>query len=161
PTETPEPTETPSEPSASPPPGEAIVVVGGLIRARLTTDMAGTVTPRSSEIQPVLVPEDRAFWQWDIKPTSSGEYTVTVHLTVLEADTDVPLIADQVLAIPLQVNQTPRKVASQAWFGIKEIATVLGALGVSVVAVVGFLVRWFIKRRRVRPGAGGGPASPA
>lgn len=148
---TPSPDPTPTA-SASPSlaPGEARVLVGGLISGRLTSDMPGTIALLSSQVQPVLTPEDRATWQWDVTPTSAGTYTLQVHLTVLRAETSQPLIADQVIEIPLQVNQTAAKTAEQAWFGVKEVVGVLSAAGVSLVAVIGFAARWFIKRRRAR-----------
>ena len=143
------------EPSVEPSllPGEARVRIGGLISTRLTSNMPGTVRPLSSEIQPVVTPEDRATWQWDVTPTHVGEYLLQVHVSVLRAETSQPLIADQVVEIPLTVDRTLAKTAEQAWFGMKEVLTVLGAAGVSLVAVVGFVGRWFIKRRRARAAA--------
>ena len=40
---------------------------------------------------------------------------------------------------------------------MKEILTVLSAAGVSLVAVVGFVVRRFVKRRRARAAAAMAP----
>ncbi len=144
------------EPSASslpPAPGEAVVQVGGMVRARLTTDMPGTMTPLGTDIQPVLTPEDRATWQWDLTPSQAGSWQLQVHVSVLKAETDQPLIADQVITIPMRVDQTNAKRAEQAWFGIKEVVGVLSAAGVSLVAVVGFIARGFVKRRRARAAA--------
>ncbi len=127
-----------------------MVRIGGLISTRLTSNMPGTVRPLSSEIQPVVTPEDRATWQWDVTPSSVGVYRLQVHVSVLRAETSQPLIADQVIEIPLTVDRTLAKTAEQAWFGMKEFLTVLSAAGISLVAVVGFIVRRIIKRRRAR-----------
>jgi len=143
----------PSESSLPPAPGEAVVRVGGMVRARLTTDMPGTMTPLGTDIQPVLTPEDRATWEWDLTPSQAGRWQLQVHVSVLKAETDQPLIADQVITIPMRVDQTNAKRAEQAWFGIKEVVGVLSAAGVSLVAVVGFVVRSAVKRRRARAAA--------
>jgi hypothetical protein len=144
------PTETPpaSEPPTPPAPGEAVVRVGGLVSTRLTSNMPGSIAPLGSAVQPVLTPDDRAVWQWDLTPSRSGSYLLQVHVSVLRAETNQPLIADQVIEIPLTVEQTAAKTAERAWFGIKEVVGVLSAAGVSLVAVVGFFVRWLVKRRR-------------
>ena len=137
------------DPSAHPTllPGETRVRIGGLISTRLTSNMPGTVNRLSSEIQPVVTPADLATWQWDVTPSRVGEYRLQVHVSVLRAETSQPLIADQVIEIPLTVDRTVAKTAEQAWFGMKEVLTVLSAAGVSLVAVVGFVVRRFVKRR--------------
>ena len=132
-----------------------------MVRTRLTSDVPGTVTPYGTEIQPVLTPDDRAKWEWDITPTQAGVYELQVHVSVLRADTEQPLIADQVIEIPVTVEQTNAKRAEQAWFGIKEVVGVLGAAGVSLVAVVGFIVRSVVKRRRTRRAASAGQGPPA
>lgn len=150
----------PSESSLPPAPGEAVVRVGGMVRARLTTDMPGTMTPLGSDIQPVLTPEDRATWQWDLTPSQAGTWQLQVHVSVLKAETDQPLIADQVITIPMAVDQTNAKRAEQAWFGIKEVVGVLGAAGVSLVAVIGFIARSVVKRRRARAAAAAAQQPP-
>ena len=150
----------PTESSAPPVPGEAVVRVGGMVRARLTTDMPGTMTPLGSDIQPVLTPEDRATWQWDLTPSQAGTWQLQVHVSVLKAETDQPLIADQVITIPMAVDQTNAKRAEQAWFGIKEVVGVLGAAGVSLVAVIGFIARSVVKRRRARAAAAAAQQPP-
>jgi hypothetical protein len=124
-----------------------------MVRARLTSDMPGTVTPLGTDVQPVLTPEDRATWQWDLTPSQAGRWELQVHVSVLKTETDQPLIADQVITIPMRVDQTNAKRAEQAWFGIKEVVGVLSAAGVSLVAVVGFIVRSVVKRRRARAAA--------
>jgi hypothetical protein len=53
----------------------------------------------------------------------------------------------------MRVDQTNAKRAEQAWFGIKEVVGVLSAAGISLVAVVGFLARSVVKRRRARAAA--------
>jgi hypothetical protein len=134
-------------------PGEARVRIGGLISTSLTSNMPGTVTRLSSEIQPVVTAEDVATWQWDVTPSRVGAYQLQVHVSVLRAETSQPLIADQVIEIPMTVDRTLAKTAEQAWFGMKEVLAVLSAAGVSLVAVVGFVVRRFVKRRRARAAA--------
>jgi hypothetical protein len=143
------------EPSVQPSlfPGETRVRIGGLISTRLTSNMPGAIRRLSSEIQPVVTPEDLATWQWDVTPSRVGEYRLQVHVSVLRAETSQPLIADQVIEIPLTVDRTLAKTAEQAWFGMKEVLTVLSAAGVSLVAVVGFIVRRHRKRRRARAAA--------
>ena len=159
---TPVPSVTPSptaEPSVEPSllPGETRVRIGGLVSTRLTSNMPGAINPLGSEIQPVVTPEDRATWQWDLTPSRVGAYRLQVHVSILRAQTSQPLIADQVIEIPLTVEQTLANTAEQAWFGMKEVLTVLGAAGVSLVAVIGFVVRWFVKRRRARAAAAKAP----
>ena len=119
--------------------------------------MPGAINPLGSEIQPVVTPEDRATWQWDLTPSRVGAYRLQVHVSILRAQTSQPLIADQVIEIPLTVDRTLANTAEQAWFGMKEVLTVLGAAGVSLVAVIGFVVRWFVKRRRARAAAAKAP----
>jgi hypothetical protein len=151
----------PSESSAPPASGEAVLRVGGMVRARLTSDMPGTMTPLGTDIQPVLTPEDRATWEWDLTPSQAGTWELQVHVSVLAADTEQPLIADQVITIPMRVDQTNAKRAERAWFGIKEVVGVLGAAGISLVAVIGFIARSVVKRRRARAAAAAAQQPPA
>ena len=123
PTATPTATATPEPPG----PGEATVRVGGMIRTRLTSDMSGTITPIGTEVQPVLTPDDRATWEWKITPNKSGEYQLRLHITLLRADTDQPLITDQTIDIPLTVRQTAANTANQVYGGVKEMLTLLSA----------------------------------
>lgn len=74
--------------------------------------------------------------------------TLQTHLSILRAGTDEPLLADQTIEVTLTVSQTAAHTVKVAWLGLKEIITVLGAAGVSLVAVVAYLVRR--ARRRTR-----------
>jgi hypothetical protein len=71
----------------------------------------------------------------------------------LHAETDEPLIADQIIEIPLNVDQTAANTARRTWSGVKELAAVLGAFGVTVVGVIGAVVGRVRKRRRAKAAA--------
>lgn len=150
---------SPSE-SASPPPGEMVAQVGGMISGRLTSNMPGTITPLDLERQPVIEPTDRAQWRWEITPNQAGTYELDLHVTVLHAETNDPLVADQIITIPLTVDQTAANTARQTWSGIKEIAAVLSAFGVTVIGAIGAVVVRIRKRRRAKAAESAEGSSP-
>ncbi|QUQ64483.1 hypothetical protein JJ691_22030 [Kutzneria sp. CA-103260] len=140
------------------------IMVGARIQARLTSDAPQcTIVASSSEVQPVINATDMATWSWSVTPASTGQFTLTVHLRVLEGETDQPLLADRAVEISMDVSQTAGSVLDSIGNGIKgtlvTIGAVLGGLGLSVAALwtpIGKRLRGHkanpVNRLRRRPG---------
>lgn len=113
--------------------------IGARIRARLTADSQCEITLTSTEVQPVLLSTDSAVWTWNIKPNAVGQFTLTVHLTALVADSDEPLLPDREVTAPVEVPQTASNVVINVGRGVRNvlltIGAILGALGLSATAL--------------------------
>lgn len=130
------------------------IQVGGNIRARLTSDMPdaqGQITLESSEDQPVVESTDAASWTWRIQPSSPGDFDLIVSFTVLLGSSSSSLTPDMSYHASLTVRQTTSHAIGSWWqsFGdfIKSLGGILSALGVSVAAVV----LWIVRRTKKTP----------
>jgi len=104
------------------------------------------------------MPCGKQSWEWLVTPHKTGSFTLQVHLTVLQGGTGSALLPDQTVDIPIQVNQTSENTLASIWNGIKEFSLVLGASGVSLGAIIVFVVRRI--RRRREPAAAGAATGP-
>jgi hypothetical protein len=179
----PAPTTSNPRPSASPTVTSTsntnTVQIGGQVLVTATGSPTLTIQPLSQPVQPVLLKTESASWSFNVIPSVLGDFTLAVHISVLRGASGPLLLPEQTVNIPVQVFQTggDRIVsgASSFWKIVQQVAAVLGAAGISLGAVVTFLVRRVRRRRRVAaaavpagvpspppyPGASGYPATPS
>jgi hypothetical protein len=168
----PAPTTTNPRPSASPTAtstsNTSTVQIGGQVLVTATGSPTLTIQPLSQPVQPVLLKTESASWSFNVIPSVLGDFTLAVHISVLQGASGPLLLPEQTVNIPLQVFQTggDRIVsgASSFWKVVQAVAAVLGATGISVGAVVTFLVRRVRRRRRAAAAAvpvGAPPTYPA
>jgi hypothetical protein len=154
-TTSPAPTTTNPRPSASPTATSTsntnTVQIGGQVLVTATGSPTLTIQPLSQPVQPVLLKTESASWSFNVIPSVLGDFTLAVHISVLQGASGPLLLPEQTVNVPVQVFQTggDRIVsgASSFWKLVQQVAAVLGAAGVSLGAVVTFLVRR-VRRRR-------------
>jgi hypothetical protein len=160
---TPPPSGTPTTSSTS---NTTTVQIGGQVVVTVTGDPSLTIQSNSQTSQPVLLKTESASWSFNVIPSAEGTFYLIAHISVLQGANGPPLLPEQTALIPLEVYQTPTdritSDASSFWKLVQEIATVLGATGISVSAVAVYLVRRVRRRRRERAAAvaAGGPVPP-
>jgi hypothetical protein len=128
--------------------GTAEIKVGGQVSATLTTDMPGQVDANTRTEQPIVTSTDEAEWEWRLRPSQDGQFLLTVHFSVLRQGSDEALLPDQKYVVPLTVRSTAGHTARSAWLGLKELIGLLSAAGVSLAAVVTWVVRRMTRRKR-------------
>ena len=170
---TPSPTQTTGSPSATPTSPTATstsntntVQIGGQVLVTATGSPTLTIQPLSQPVQPVLLKTESASWSFNVIPSVLGDFTLAVHISVLQGASGPLLLPEETVNIPIQVYQTGGDLivsgAGSFWKVVQQVAAVLGATGISVGAVVTFLVRR-VRRRRLAAAAAvpaGVPASP-
>jgi hypothetical protein len=166
-TSTTRPSATTRPPSATPTPSSKtdVVQIGGQVQVTATGSPSLTIEANSQTVQPVLIPTESASWSFNVIPNALGTFDLAVHISVLQGAAGPPLLPEQAITIPLEVYQTSgdriATGASSFWKLVQQVVAVLGATGVSVGAVVAFLVRRVRRRRRANAAAFAGGASPA
>jgi hypothetical protein len=166
----PAPTTTSPRPSATPTATSTsntnTVQIGGQVLVTATGSPTLTIQPLSQPVQPVLLKTESAAWSFNVIPSVLGDVTLAVHISVLQGASGPLLLPEQTVNIPVQVFQTggDRIVsgASSFWKVVQQVAAVLGAAGISLGAVVTFLVRRVRRRRRATAAAvpAGMPSPP-
>jgi hypothetical protein len=144
----------------------AEIKVGGQVSANLTTDMPGRVDGNSRPEQPIITATDEAEWEWRLQPSRDGQFLLTVHFTVLRQNSTEALLPEQKYVVPLTVRTTAEHTARSAWLGLKEVVGLLSAAGVSLAAVVTWVVSRMRRRKKAAATAGSAakptePAEPA
>src|SRR5262245_13708436 len=155
------PSATSPRPSASPTATSTsntnTVQIGGQVLVTATGSPSLTIQSLSQPLQPVLLKTESASWSFNVIPSTIGDFSLAVHITVLQGAGGPPLLPEETFNIPLEVYQTggDRIVsgASSFWKGVQQVAAVLGATGLSVGAFVTFIVRRVRRRRRAAAAA--------
>jgi len=133
--------------------GPAAVKVGGQVKATLTTDMPGQIAANSGDQQPIITSTDEAEWEWRLQPSQAGQFQLTVHFSVLRQNSTEALLPDQKYVVPLTVRSTAEHTARSAWLGLKEVIGLISAAGVSLAAVVAWVVSRTKRRKRAAAAA--------
>jgi hypothetical protein len=117
--------------------------VGTKMRGELLSDDF-TVTPLRPEVQQLGAKGFRS-WVWEIKPSRTGELTLTLVLSVVY---DGDILDFKSFDRSIKVSVTPG-YATTSWLS-RNWGNVLGASGVTAVTAVGGLLA-FLRRRRRTP----------
>lgn len=120
--------------------------VGTKMRGQLLSNDF-TITQFRPEVQ-LLGTEGFRSWVWEIKPSRTGELTLTLVLSVVY---DADILDSKSFDRSIRVNVTPT-YATSSWLS-RNWDKVLGASGVTVVGALGGLLA-FLRRRRQTPKPG-------
>ena len=122
--------------------------VGGDIKAKLTSDMPGTVSLQSSEDQPVVGPNGAATWKWQLQPAQAGTFNLDLSFNVLRGGTKDLLTPDQTFSVTLTAHQSFGHVARSAGRAVLNFAESIGTISVALGCTAAGLVTWALKRRK-------------
>jgi hypothetical protein len=117
--------------------------VGTKMRGELLSDDF-TITPLRPEVQQLGAKGFRS-WVWEIRPSRTGELTLTLVLSVVY---DEDTLDYRSFDRSIKVSVTP-SYATTSWLS-RNWDKILGALGVTAVGAVGGLLA-FLRRRRRTP----------
>jgi hypothetical protein len=104
-----------------------------------------TITPLRPEVQQLGEKGFRS-WVWEIKPSRTGELTLTLMLSVVY---DGDVLEYKSFDRNIKVSVTP-SYATGSWLS-RNWDKVLGALGVTAVGAVGGLLAFVRRRRTSKP----------
>lgn len=121
--------------------------VGTKMRGQLLSNDF-TITQFRPEVQ-LLGTEGFRSWVWEIKPSRTGELTLTLVLSVVY---DADILDSKSFDRSIRVNVTPT-YATSSWLSLNW-DKVLGASGVTVVGALGGLLAFLRRRRRQTPKPG-------
>ena len=76
-----------------------------------------------------------------------------MHFSVLRQNSTEALLPDQKYVVPLTVRSTAEHTARSAWLGLKEVIGLISAAGVSLAAVVAWVVSRAKRRKRATAAA--------
>jgi hypothetical protein len=116
--------------------------VGTKMRGELLSDDF-TVTPLRPEVQQLGAKGFRS-WVWEIKPSRTGELTLTLVLSVVY---DGDILDFKSFDRSIKVSVTPG-YATSSWLS-RNWDKVLGASGVTAITAVGGVLAFLRRRRRV------------
>ncbi|MEU4692433.1 hypothetical protein [Actinoplanes sp. NPDC023714] len=138
------------------------VLVGGRVRATATSyDPKLVVTPAGEPVQTITQPADAGEWRWSVVAGASGDFTLTIAITTLRADSEVALLPTKFFEIRIHVDTTAAKVLGVA---SRNFWTILGGtagLAALITAVVAYLAyRSDRLARRPSPAAPSVPPPP-
>ena len=148
---------TGSAPPGAPGPGP--VLVGGRVKATATSyDPKLVITATGEPVQTITRPDDAGEWRWSVVAGESGDFTLTIAITTLRADSEVALLPTKYFEIGIHVDTTAAKVLGVA---SRNFWTILGGTaGVAalITAVVAYLAYRSDRLSRMRSRAA--PAAP-
>lgn len=119
--------------------------VGTKMRGQLLSNDF-TITQFRPEVQ-LLGTEGFRSWVWEIKPSRTGELTLTLVLSVVY---DADILDSKSFDRSIRVNVTPT-YATSSWLS-RNWDKVLGASGVTVVGALGGLLAFLRRRQTPKPG---------
>jgi hypothetical protein len=119
--------------------------VGTKMRGQLLSDDF-TITPLRPEVQQLGAKGFRS-WVWEIKPSRTGELTLTLELSVVY---DEDILDYTSFDRSIKVGVTP-SYATTSWL-LRNWDKVMSASGVSVAVAVGGILAFFRRRRTPDPG---------